>query len=194
MGRSGSLLQKEVWARVWLWQREDSQEMADYVKVSHLVLRFFIQGTWRARRSYVTLKRTKTIPQWVLPLWNQGNWESDSSFHLRAWHICPFLCMISLCICIFTAITAELFLCVCMHVCVQDSGIDIGDISERKALRKRLQCKTFRWYLVNIYPEMRMYTDTIAYGVVSNMPSAKMEMLCQVKPPQNKPCGPCLNK
>uniref|UniRef100_A0A8B9JSI1 Polypeptide N-acetylgalactosaminyltransferase n=1 Tax=Astyanax mexicanus TaxID=7994 RepID=A0A8B9JSI1_ASTMX len=49
----------------------------------------------------------------------------------------------------------------------EDSGVDIGDISERKALRKRLQCKTFRWYLVNIYPEMRMYTDTIAYGTVS---------------------------
>lgn len=55
----------------------------------------------------------------------------------------------------------------CVHVFSQDSGIDIGDISERKALRKRLQCKTFRWYLVNIYPEMRMYTDTIAYGTVS---------------------------
>lgn len=63
-------------------------------------------------------------------------------------------------------------LCLCVHVCgcllkIQDSGIDIGDISERKALRKRLQCKTFRWYLVNIYPEMRMYSETIAYGVVS---------------------------
>jgi len=54
-----------------------------------------------------------------------------------------------------------------VFVCHQDSGIDIGDITERKALRKKLQCKTFRWYLVNIYPEMRMYTDTIAYGVVS---------------------------
>uniref|UniRef100_A0A8C2JPL5 Polypeptide N-acetylgalactosaminyltransferase n=1 Tax=Cyprinus carpio TaxID=7962 RepID=A0A8C2JPL5_CYPCA len=50
----------------------------------------------------------------------------------------------------------------------EDSGIDIGDIAERKALRKKLQCKTFRWYLVNIYPEMRMYTDTIAYGVLRN--------------------------
>uniref|UniRef100_A0A8C9RXU4 Polypeptide N-acetylgalactosaminyltransferase 18 n=1 Tax=Scleropages formosus TaxID=113540 RepID=A0A8C9RXU4_SCLFO len=50
----------------------------------------------------------------------------------------------------------------------EDSGIDIGDVSERKALRKRLRCKTFRWYLVNIYSEMRMYTDTIAYGVLKN--------------------------
>ncbi|XP_015193909.1 polypeptide N-acetylgalactosaminyltransferase 18 isoform X2 [Lepisosteus oculatus] len=50
----------------------------------------------------------------------------------------------------------------------EDSGIDIGDISERKALRKKLQCKTFRWYLVNIYSEMRMYTETIAYGVLKN--------------------------
>ncbi|KAG7327207.1 hypothetical protein KOW79_008813 [Hemibagrus wyckioides] len=56
----------------------------------------------------------------------------------------------------------------------EDSGIDIGDISERKALRKRLQCKTFRWYLVNIYPEMRMYTDTVAYGVLRN--SLKSEL------------------
>lgn len=55
-----------------------------------------------------------------------------------------------------------------MFVGTQDSGIDIGDISERKALRKRLQCKTFRWYLVNIYPEMRMYTETVAYGAVSS--------------------------
>ncbi|XP_036066124.1 polypeptide N-acetylgalactosaminyltransferase 18 isoform X1 [Oryzias melastigma] len=54
------------------------------------------------------------------------------------------------------------------NIPMEDSGIDIGDISERKALRKRLQCKTFRWYLVNIYPEMRMYSDTIAYGALKN--------------------------
>ncbi|OBS63932.1 hypothetical protein A6R68_07529, partial [Neotoma lepida] len=48
----------------------------------------------------------------------------------------------------------------------EDSGIDIGDITARKALRKQLQCKTFRWYLVSVYPEMRMYSDIIAYGVM----------------------------
>lgn len=53
---------------------------------------------------------------------------------------------------------------------VQDSGIDIGDITARKALRKQLQCKTFRWYLVSVYPEMRMYSDIIAYGVVRSQP------------------------
>ncbi|KAH0502821.1 Polypeptide N-acetylgalactosaminyltransferase 18 [Microtus ochrogaster] len=50
----------------------------------------------------------------------------------------------------------------------EDSGIDIGDITARKALRKQLQCKTFRWYLVSVYPEMRMYSDIIAYGVLQN--------------------------
>ncbi|XP_023501813.2 polypeptide N-acetylgalactosaminyltransferase 18 isoform X6 [Equus caballus] len=51
---------------------------------------------------------------------------------------------------------------------IRDSGIDIGDITARKALRKQLQCKTFRWYLVSVYPEMRMYSDITAYGVLQN--------------------------
>ncbi|KAG9352373.1 hypothetical protein JZ751_020786 [Albula glossodonta] len=51
---------------------------------------------------------------------------------------------------------------------LHDPGIDIGDVSNRKALRKRLQCKTFRWYLVNVYSEMRMYTDIMAYGVLKS--------------------------
>ncbi|XP_051545761.1 polypeptide N-acetylgalactosaminyltransferase 18a isoform X2 [Myxocyprinus asiaticus] len=51
---------------------------------------------------------------------------------------------------------------------IRNSGIDIGDITERKALRQRLQCKPFSWFLKNIYSEMRTYTDTIAYGVLRN--------------------------
>ncbi|XP_040921279.1 polypeptide N-acetylgalactosaminyltransferase 11 isoform X2 [Toxotes jaculatrix] len=35
-----------------------------------------------------------------------------------------------------------------------------GDISERVALRKRLQCHSFRWYLDTVYPEMQ----TVANG------------------------------
>jgi polypeptide N-acetylgalactosaminyltransferase len=28
-----------------------------------------------------------------------------------------------------------------------------GDISDRLAIRKRLECKSFEWFLTNIYPE-----------------------------------------
>ncbi|KAI4829992.1 hypothetical protein KUCAC02_001648, partial [Chaenocephalus aceratus] len=71
------------------------------------------------------------------------------------------------------------------NIPVEDSGIDIGDLSERKALRKRLQCKTFRWYLVNIYPEMRMYSDTIAYGVGPDNDNVPILYLCHGMTPQN---------
>ena len=32
-------------------------------------------------------------------------------------------------------------------------GTKYGDISDRIALRKRLGCKSFDWYLKNVYPE-----------------------------------------
>ena len=38
-------------------------------------------------------------------------------------------------------------------------NVAVGDISERLALRESLQCKSFEWYLKNVYPEMEFNTE-----------------------------------
>uniref|UniRef100_A0AAR2JC33 Polypeptide N-acetylgalactosaminyltransferase n=1 Tax=Pygocentrus nattereri TaxID=42514 RepID=A0AAR2JC33_PYGNA len=55
------------------------------------------------------------------------------------------------------------------NIPMENHGIDYGDISERVALRKSLQCKNFEWYLDNIYPEMRRYNSTLFYGEIRNI-------------------------
>lgn len=46
-------------------------------------------------------------------------------------------------------------------------GQDYGDISERVELRKRLNCKSFKWFLDNVYPEKFIPDENVhAWGMV----------------------------
>ncbi|KAI5635029.1 glycosyl transferase family 2 domain-containing protein [Phthorimaea operculella] len=49
-----------------------------------------------------------------------------------------------------------------------DKG-DYGDISSRVALREKLGCKSFEWYLKNIYPELFIPGESVAHGEIKNV-------------------------
>lgn len=71
---------------------------------------------------------------------------------------------------------------------------DYGDISGRKSLREKLGCKSFEWYLKNIYPELFIPGESVAHGEIRNVAFQK---ICLDSPTRksdhHKPVGlyPC---
>jgi len=52
-------------------------------------------------------------------------------------------------------------------------GKDFGDVESRKAIRKRLNCHSFKWYLENVFPEKFILDENVyAYGEVRNPSSS----------------------
>lgn len=42
-----------------------------------------------------------------------------------------------------------------------------GEVDDRYSIKRQLKCKSFQWYLENIYPESDLLIDAIQIGQVS---------------------------
>lgn len=47
--------------------------------------------------------------------------------------------------------------------------VDIGNITDRLQLKKDLKCKSFKWYLNNIYPQRTIPDEGLSYGEIRNL-------------------------
>lgn len=50
----------------------------------------------------------------------------------------------------------------------ENRNVSAGDLSKRIEVKERLKCKSFRWYLENIYPESVLLKENLYFSPVSN--------------------------
>ena len=63
------------------------------------------------------------------------------------------------------------------------ANTDVGDMTARMKFKENKQCKPFKWYLDNIYPQKFILDSTehvFAYGRLRNEPSGKKFLIKKI--------------